>query len=177
MSEAIDEILRLAQEYAEARDVLATVVDAVRARQREIMVERLGDLRQAVSRTSTARDVLADALEEHRAAFAGGKDAPRTRSLAGVKVGWRKRPGRLTWVDDAAVVDRIRQHLPDQVAVLVRTKEQPVRGALKSIAVSDLARIGVTLEADVDEVVIVPTRDDLDAVVKALMDDAEDPPS
>lgn len=175
MSEAIDEILRLTQGYAEARDSLAALVDEVRELQREVMAARLDPIRQAVSRASTARDVLADALEEHRAAFAGGRDAPRTRSLAGVKVGWRKRPGKLVWVDDAAVVGRIRQHLPDRAAVLVQTTERPVRGAMKSLPVSDLARIGVTLEADVDEVVIVPARDDLDAVVAALMDDAEEP--
>ena len=171
MSDALEEVEKLADSYAEARGRMADLVAAIRAEQREVLLAHIEELRRLASETSTKRDVLDDALGEHKALFSGGKDSPRTRSIRGVKIGWRKKPGKLVWASAVEVVARIRQHLPRQAPALIQVTEAPVRAALKHLPVADLARIGVTLEADVDEVVIAPAKDDLDQIVAAFMDD------
>ena len=94
--------------------------------------------------------------------------------LSGIKVGWRKRPGRIELDDEAATISAIRRKLDDEAAArLIRVSEKVLRGALRTLSARDLMRIGaLAVEAD-DEPIAIPADSEIDKLVAALLDGGE----
>lgn len=169
------EIMDLARGYAADRTGVEALVAEIKELQRQVVAERMPELRRLAAQMGVTKDQLVDAIEHHPELFAGGKETPRTRAVDGVKFGLRKMPGKLVWPKgaDAAVVKKIRQHLPEDVDRLIRVTEKPVSEALRHLPTRELARLGVSLEADRDQVVVSGEKGDVDQVVRMLMDDVE----
>lgn len=165
----MEPITRLAQAYAAERERLQGIVDDIHDRQRAVVRAQRRSLRAAVARTSAAKGELREAIEAAPELFV----RPRTQTVDGVKFGMRKQPGALRMTDESRVIERIRKVLPERVADLVQVKETVVKAALKKLPAKTLARLGVTLEADEDEVQIKGATDELDKIVDALMGDDE----
>lgn len=165
----LDDVLKHARAYARARETLQTIVDQIHDEQRRAVRHHRRRLADAVARTSAARDVLSAAVDGNHGLF----EKPRTQTADGITFGLRKQPGAVTMADEAKVVARIRKHLPEREADLVQVKETVVKAAVKKLSARDLARIGVSLGAAEDEVVIKAATDDLDKLVAALMGDPE----
>ena len=117
-----------------------------------------------------ARAELLAAVESSPALFR----RPRTRLLSGIKVGWRKRPGRIELDDEAATINAIRCKLDGEAAErLIRVSEKVVRGALRELSARDLMRIGaLAVELD-DEPIAIPADGEIDKLVAALLDGGE----
>lgn len=172
MSADMDEILDLGRQYAEARRKLLDLASVVQEAQRQVLAAQWDYLIRLRDEAKTCEDALQDALQRAPALFSGGKDTPRTRTVDGVKIGYQKHPGTLEWGDAAQVVAAIRKHMPEaEAACLIRVKEEPIRQALKGLPVKTLARLGVRLTEDDDQIVIKPVNTDMEKVLKAMLSD------
>ena len=165
----MERISDLCGAYARAREALDAVAEAIRGEQRAAARKRRRSLQSRVAQVSAAREALHAALAAAPQLF----DSPRSRSIEGVKVGYRKMPGKIEIADEGRAIARVRERLPDRAAELVRVKESLDRAALRRLDGRQLAAIGVSVvEAD-DEIVLAVAGSDLDKLVDALMADAD----
>lgn len=155
--------------YADARDLLASRVQALQDDIEAAKRRKLSGIKKAVAAAAEARDKLQSAIEASPELF----QKPRTLVIAGVRVGYTKGAGKLSFDDPARVGALIRRHYPDQAEALIKVTETPIRKALGNLSVAELKRIGVTVEETGDQVVIKPTDSEVDKLVGALLADAE----
>lgn len=163
------EIEALAGVFASHRAQLAGRVEALEAIVRDAKRRALPGLRDAVTRTADAKIALAEALSEHPELF----EKPKTRMLAGVRVGYMKQRGKVEITDEGKVIDRIRNLLPaDQAELLVRVRESVDKQAAADLTAADLRRLGISLTDDIDVMVIKPVDAKLDKLVDDLLAEA-----
>lgn len=167
MTMTMAEIARLARDYSDAAGELEETVDEVREDQRAAARARMRSIKARAAKASAAKDALAEAVEANRHLF----DKPRTQSAHGVKFGLRKQPGRLAGDAEAAIA-RIESTMPGKAGALVRTKKELIKAALLELPAAELAKLGISVEASGDKVVVQAARGDLDRLVEALMEDA-----
>ena len=160
-------IERLCREYAEARERLADTGGVIKDERRAAVRRKMSVLRRRIAEASAAHEALREAV----AAAAHLFERPRTRAFEGVKVGYRKQPGRVE-CDEAKAIARIRERLPERAPELVRVKESLDKTALRKLGGRELAAIGVRVAEVDDEVVVAGAPDDLDKLVDALLADA-----
>lgn len=161
----LGDIEKLTKAFAEAREVLA---DRVRELEEIITTyrrRRLPGIKSAVNTVTEMQSVLKAALEEGRSLFV----RPRTMIMHGVKVGFQKGKGTISWGDEDQVIKLIKKHLPEQADILIKTKEKLVKDALQNLPAADLKKIGVTVEETGDQVVIKSTDSEIDKFVDALL--------
>lgn len=159
-------IERLCREYAEARERLAETGGVIKDERRAGVRRKMSVLRRRIAEASAAHEALREAV-----AAAHLFERPRTRAFEGVKVGYRKQPGRVE-CDEAKAIARIRERLPERAPELVRVKESLDKTALRKLGGRELAAIGVRVAEVDDEVVVAGAPDDLDKLVDALLADA-----
>ena len=163
------EISDLCRAYAIARDARDEVVEQIRDDRRAAVRRRLRVLKTRVAEVSSAEDALRSAVAGAPGLFV----RPRTRAIDGIKVGFRKQPGRFEVADEARAIKRVRERLPGREDEIVRVKESLDRAALKRLDARELASIGVTVVETDDEVVVAAVATDLDKLADALFDDVE----
>lgn len=164
------DIEKLTRSYAAEASVLRQLLADLLA---EIAVSKrraMRPIRTAVERTANAKNALYAALKGAAELFV----KPRSVVIDGVKVGFQKQIGTITWDDDEAVCKLIRKHIPEQADVLIVTTERPSRKAMANLPVADIKRIGATVTADSDSVVIKDTASDVEKLVEALLGDAQE---
>ena len=165
-----DPIERNAKSLRAARDVLAERATALQDEIDRATQRKLPGLRSAVASVAQADANLKDAIAAQPALF----QKPRSVVLHGLKLGFQKGKGKIDWEDDAQVVKLIRRHLPDQLDVLVKTTEKPVKSALANLTVAELKKIGVSVEETGDVVFVADSTAGVDKLVKALLKGVED---
>lgn len=161
----LTEIETLTRAYADARTILAETVQVLSDELELARRRHLPGIKRAVAEAQQARDRLHAAIEAAPELFR----RPKTLTLSGVRVGFMKSPGKLTWDDPDTVIRLIRKHLPDQAETLIRIREEPVRAALSQLTVAELKRLGVTVIESGDEVCIKPVDGAVDKLVEALL--------
>jgi len=164
------EIGELCRAYADAREALEEVAEEIRSEQRAAVRRKMYMLNRRIAEVSAAKDALREAVTSAPALF----EKPRTRAIEGVKVGYRKMPGRVEFSEESKVIARIRARLAGREAELIRIKERLDLGALKKLNGPELATIGARIVDVDDEIVIAAAADDLDKLVDALLADGED---
>ena len=167
----MDEIERLAQEYAKRRTYLRERIEQAQAEVDAVKRRHYTILRRRIDAAANARADLLAAVGEAAELFR----KPRTRLLHGIKVGWRKRPGRIEIEDEAATIAAIRRKLSEDAAEdLIQVRERLDRRGLRNLSARDLMRIGAVAVADSDEPIAIPADSEIDKLVDALLDGAED---
>lgn len=166
----METVNKRAEDYADERDRLCLLVETLERQVEDVKRQALPDIRDAVRRTSEAHDRLRAAIETHPELWEGKR---RTVVIAGVRVGMTKGKGKLTWEDAEQVVKLIRRHFPEQAEAMIRVREEPIRKALAELTVTELKRLGVTVEETDDQVVIKPTDSEVDKLVSKLLEDAQ----
>lgn len=166
----MEAVNKRAEGYAAERDQLCRLVETLERQVEDAKRNALPDIRDAVRRTSEAHDRLRAAVEMHPELWEGKR---RTVVIAGVRVGMTKGKGKLSWDDAGQVVKLIRRHFPEQCEAMIRVREEPIRKALTELTVTELKRLGVTVEEADDQVVIKPTDSEVDKLVGKLLEDAE----
>jgi hypothetical protein len=156
--------------YADRHAVLCQRVAAVEIALRRLKREHIRGIKSAVLSMAEARAALEEAIKAAKPQFA----KPRTRTLHGVTVGFRKLIGKLTFSDAADVVKRIKQHFPAMVKVLVQTVEVPVKEAIEQLPAADLKRIGCEISESGDQLVCKMAGTDVEKVVAALLHGEEE---
>ena len=165
----LTEIEQYTRAYADRRGVLAERVQALEAEIEAVKRRRLVGIKKAVAASAEAHDTLAAALLAAPELFV----RPRTKVLAGVRVGFAKQKGKLVINDADKTLQLIRRHLAEQAERLIKTTEKPLKTALETLSVAELKRIGVTVLEDGDKLVIKPTDSEVDKLVEALLAEAE----
>ena len=160
-----------AQAYALARQRLSELVSALRAGQEALAKEVMPEIKRALSRAADAQLKLQALVTETPDLFT----KPKTRIFHNIRVGYAKGKGKIEFDDAEKVIKLIRRNLPDQAELLIKTTEVPVKDALASLPATDLKKLGVELTGTEDVVVIKPLDSEVDKLVKAVLDDLNDP--
>lgn len=166
----INEIEKLTKDFSEARRALAEKVHDIEDQMNAIKRRYLSALRKLIEAAAERSALLKSAIEESPELF----EKPRTFIFHGVKVGMQKQKGELLWDDNDKVVELIKKYFKDQVDMLIKTVETPLKKPLAQLSAADLKKLGVTVEKDSDVVVIKSTDSEIDKLVSALLKDAED---
>lgn len=161
------EIDKLTKAFSEARQILADRVRGLEDEIQAIKRKRLPTIKTSVNAVMIRQAELKAALDESKALFM----KPKTIILHGIKVGYQKAKGKISWADDAQVVRLIKKHLPDQADVLIKVTEKPIKDALINLPAADLKKIGVTVADTGDQTVIKSTDGEIDKFVDALLKD------
>lgn len=165
----MQEIESRAKAFAAARAELADRLETLRDEQEVATRRRLQGIRNSLARFTATHDELHDALADSRLEFT----KPKTRVLHGIKVGWTKKKGKLSYGNPAQVVKLIRKHFPGQVDTLIKSTHKPVASSLVNLAASDLKRLGVSVGDDTDAIVIKPVDGEVDKLIDALINKAD----
>lgn len=161
----IGEIDHLAKQYARARAVVSERVGELEAEVASVHRRKIGGIKAAAAEAADIGAKLRNAIEGAPHLF----EKPKTFTLHGVTVGYRKGTGKLDWDDSAKVCALIRKHLPERADVLIITEEKPSADALKNLDTRDLARVGVRVEGT-GEFVVVKTADSaIDKLVAKIL--------
>lgn len=166
---SLGEIEQLTKEFSTEREKLSERIRSLEDEISAIKRKRLPVIKTTVNAVVEKQDVLKAALEASRNLFV----KPKTMILHGVKIGFQKAKGKISWADDDQVVKLIKKHLPDQADILIKTTEKPIKDALANLPASDLKRIGVTVQETSDQVVIKSTDSEIDKFVDALLKEDE----
>jgi hypothetical protein len=156
--------------FADARGVLTGLVQELNEIIEQTKRERLPAIKRALAKTAERQAELKALVETAPGLF----ERPRTVIFHGIKVGFAKGKGIITWDDDEKVATLIQRHLPEQYEVLVKTTRKPLKTPLKELSVADLKKIGCTVEETADYVVISPVDSEVDKLVSAMLKDAID---
>jgi hypothetical protein len=95
---------------------------------------------------------------------------PRTHVFHGVKVGLTGSPGRVEFDDADSVIAQIRKLREEDADVLIRTKEEPNKDALRQLEVPDLRKLGCRIVGEGDQVVVKRTAGDVEKLIAKLID-------
>jgi hypothetical protein len=95
---------------------------------------------------------------------------PRTHIFHGVKVGFTVSAGRIEFDDAASVVAQIRRLRTDEKDVLIRTKEEPNKDALRQLEADDLKKLGCRIVDEGDQVIVKRTAGDVEKLIGKLID-------
>tara|TARA_R110001583_G_scaffold178954_1_gene335256 strand:+ start:6575 stop:7177 length:603 start_codon:yes stop_codon:yes gene_type:complete len=161
------EIEQKAQGYAAARIELGEAVGALHEDIENLKARYMGMIRK---QAETVREHEADL----KAAIKAAPDLftkPKSRTFAGIKVGFGKQPGRLECPDDEPLVAAIRKLYPDAVNTLIKVTEKPVKPALSNLSGKDLKRLGISVVDATDTVIVKPQDSDVDKLVAALIEE------
>jgi hypothetical protein len=158
-------IENLARDLSDARGSLNERVRTYQDELERVKRRLLPGIKRAAEAAAQARDRLQAEIERDPRLF--GK--PKSVIFHGIRVGYQKAKGTIAWEDGDKVVALIRKHFSEQVDVLVKVEERPVKSALAQLSVADLKRLGVTVIETGDEVLIKPVDGEVEKLVDALL--------
>jgi hypothetical protein len=161
----LTDIERRAKAFADARAEVAGIVSLLNEGIEALKRDNMPSLKRAIARAAEKHDNLKGLIDANPQLFV----RPRTVVFHGVKVGYGKGKGGITFEDGAQVVKLIKKHLPDQAEVLIITKESPAKDALAQLSATDLKKIGCSVVNAGDAVVIKPTDSEVDKLVDTLL--------
>lgn len=162
---SMQEIEKLSSTFAARREALAGAMLAFQEDQSAVQRKHFGRLRRLAIGMKLAEAELKAAIGEAPELFA----RPRTVIFHGIRVGLAKGRGKIEWDDDARVVKLIRRHCADQVELLIKVTEKPLKEGLAQLSVEELKKLGVTVESTGDVVFVKPVDSEIDKALKALI--------
>ncbi len=154
--------------YAAERAVLSERVAQLNEARDSLTRKAMPGIKSALARAAEQQAELRAAIEAAPGAF----EKPRTHIFHGIKVGYRKGAGKVTFDDGDQVLKLIKKHLPDQADALIKTTEKPNKEAIAGLPVGDVKKIGCAIEGTSDVVEIKPVDSEVDKIVSALLKEA-----
>lgn len=161
----MNEIEDRTKAYADARNRLAEIVTELQSGLDAIKRDNLPRIRRAVARTAELESALKQVIEAAPALFA----KPKTVVLHGIRVGYEKGKGSISFDDEETLVRLIERKLPDLADQLVKTTKKPLKTGLAQLTVQQLKSIGCAVEEAGDQVVVRAVDRDVDRLVTALL--------
>ena len=175
MDNILETMQNKAGELGHWRNLLSSALAEFNQEQQVIKDEHEPNIKKIVRKVAKLQAELSTLIKANPDKF----EKPRTHIVDQVKFGLQKQTGKLVWSDDAALVKRI-DHLVNEgtldtetAALLVRTDRKPVAAALNELDAKLLKRLGVTVEADTDAVIIKGINSDLEKEIKQLLKSAD----
>jgi hypothetical protein len=165
---SLADIEKLTKEFADARDLLTSRVEALNDEIEQAKRQALRGIKTSVGKAAEAQARLLAALEKEPDLF----EKPKSQVFHGIKIGYRKGSGKIEWEDDDQVVKLIKKNHPELADVLIKTTEKPLKKALQELDAAALKKLGVTVEDTGDVPFIKPVDGEVDKLVAALLKDA-----
>jgi hypothetical protein len=122
-SEGIALVMERTEIYAKHRSQLALRVGTLTKQIDALKRKQMGRSSVGSCAAKDSRAELKAAIEANRLEF----EKPKTRTFFGIKVGFRKQPGALSYDDAEQVVKLIEKQFPDQAEVLIKTTKTPLK--------------------------------------------------
>lgn len=169
MSTVLSEIEQLVKGYADARAVVAERLQSLNDLVGRVHRRKLPGIKSAVAAAQEAQSKLSAAIQEHPADF----EKPRTHALHGIKFGFKKGVGLISFDDETRVIALIKKHLPEQAEYLIKTTECVIKKALGQLSAIELRKIGCEVEDAGDYIFIKASDSAIDKVVKKLLAEGE----
>lgn len=166
----MQEIEIKAKAHAAARLALTNLVTLLNAEIEAIKQKRMKKLRELVLIASTTGDELLALVTESPKLFV----KPKSVVMHGIKAGYKKEKGKISFADEAKTIELIRKHLPALADTLIITTEKPSKEAINSLDVAKLKKIGATVTSDSDVAFITEPSSDVDKIVNALIKGVSD---
>lgn len=155
--------------YARARGDLSATVAGLNDEIESVKKKYLPRIRKEVAVAKEHRAALEAMIAAHPDLF----EKPRTVIFHGVRVGFRKGEGRVTFENPDKVVELIEKHLGDQADTLIITERRPNKDAIAQLPAADVKRIGCQITGTEDVIVVKDTAGEVDKLVAALLKDEE----
>ena len=169
---SMNHIEEAARDYAASHAKLEEITTKISDARRRILEKEMPALKEAVVAHSAAYDAL---FEEVEAGIADGLfEKPKTRAFGVVKVGQKKKPGKIEVPDAEETIGLIRQKLARKAGALIRKKEEVDKAALGKLTVDELKSIGCHSVEAVNEPVINVAKSDVARILDALLSEIED---
>ena len=157
--------------YRDARSAVSDRVRLLKKREFKYTHRLIPGLKKRIAAQAQARNAISSYLADHPEQF----DKPRTRTLGGIRVGWRKMPGVVVIPDPKRTVDLIRKKLSkDQQKALLVVRTTITKAALRSLSTAELASVGVSIVSVADRPVITQPGDGIDKMAAAFLADHEE---
>lgn len=126
-------------------------------------------VKRAFDRAMLAESALKVAIIAHPELF----EDPRTHVAHGVRFGYRKGRGGISWDDDETLVERLQKNLADNWGRYVKLTYKPMKAALVTLDAATLKKLGVVTTGTKDAPVVALESGDLDKTVQSLLAEAE----
>ena len=157
--------------YRDARSAVSDRVRLLQHRRLRYTRRLIPGLKKRIAAMAESRKAIRSYLADHPEQF----DKPRTRTLGGIRVGWRKMPGMVVIPDPDRTVDLIRRKLSkDQQKALLVVKTTIAKAALRSLSTAELASVGVSIVSVADRPVVTQPGDGIDKLAAAFLADHEE---
>jgi len=166
----MQEIETQAKTHAAARLALTNHVALLNAEMDAVKRKRLKKLRELVANAVSTGDELLDLVKESAALF----KKPKSAVLHGIKLGFKKLPGKIDIADPDQTIKLIKKHFPELAENLIATKEAPSKEGLNTCDATTLKKVGVTVTSDTDVAFITDPASEVDKIVDALLKGAMD---
>ncbi len=168
----MQEIEKLTKHYATAQQDLRDRVIALEDAINKLKKKELPGIRRSAVEASERQVDLRGAIAANPDLFT----RPRSFTIFGIKVGFQKAKGMLSWADDTVLVKAIKKMFPDDWESKIKVTEKPLKEPLAQLPAADLKKLGITVTNDTDEVLIKSTESDIDKLVAALLKAEDDVP-
>lgn len=166
---SIQSIEKSTRDFSDARQALADRVQLLQDEIEQVKRKHLKDVRALAGQMAVAHEILFQEIKDHPDAFV----KPKTQTISGVRVGFKKEKGKTTIANEGNTIALIRKLIPDQAEALIQTEEKLLKTPLQQLPAATLKRLGVTVTDDTDAVYIKPVGDDIDKFVNALLEEGE----
>lgn len=168
---AMLELQSLCKNLRAAHDAALTVCDDYEAQKLALEKKFSPALVKSAEAIKMRNLTLHLALEDSAALFT----EPKTQTFFGIRVGWMKAKGTISFTDEATVIARAEDLLTKpQAAGVIKTTKKLVKKALSELSADVLRKLGVTLTADTDVPFIKPVEGDAVKKLNALLKGSEE---
>lgn len=172
--EDLNELDKRTKTYHDAEDSLALFIRVMEDEIMEVTRRHMPTIKRRFEKAKEAWEWLRAEIISAPEVF----DKPRTRTINGVTVGFKKEKGKVIIIDEEATIRRIEKSFSEDVAeTLIKTTKRCIKKALQNLPAADLKKIGVNVEETGDKVVIALAASDVEKMIAAFrkkyMEDAE----
>jgi hypothetical protein len=157
----LDEIRQAAETYAAAVKEVRTIQEKIEDEQRKIQREYGSKLIEAAKAAGEAKQLVITVLDGAESYFV----KPRTVTVAGVVVGFRKQKGTIEIPNEDYTIAKIHEQMPERAGMLLNIKTTIAKKALDSLTGDELKKIGITVTADTDAPVVDATDKELQKLI------------
>ena len=161
----MDEIESQCADLLSAQVARKMIAGRIRSAHRKVMENNIEALKSAIAEESVKHESLVENIQENKDLFT----KPKTRAFMGVKVGFRKKPGKVVIKDPKQALLLAKKFLLKEHPDLIVTTERLDLTQIKKLSVKEMGKIGATYIDSTDEAFAQTAKTDPDKLIDALM--------
>lgn len=161
----IADIETAAREYSACVKTLRNLHDGLNdaiTKARSVFID---DIKAASADTGEKYQMLMTLVSDAQELFQDKK----TWTIAGVRLGYKKLPGKLEILNPEATIKRLREEFPEVATASINVKETLVKKALGTLSADTLKKLGISVTNDTDEPFIKLTDDEVQKLIEAMI--------